>query len=145
MRIYYYVSLAFFNHKVLKCAGFGAENLDHRKFYLPHFREQGANDQKASQGPFTVVLAPFLGDKIDAPRFQHDCESCLYLGQHDKADLYFCGDQIVGSRCTVIARYSSDGPDYQSGWECGKGGHIPDLAEAYKRATAFGLGEVLRT
>lgn len=48
------------------------------------------------------------------PRFQHDCDSCLHLATirlQRWFDLYFC------ERCdggTLIARFSSEGPDYSS-------------------------------
>jgi hypothetical protein len=49
------------------------------------------------------------------PKFEHDCEGCDFLGHALDADLYICGidkrDRFSGS---VIARYSSDGPDYSS-------------------------------
>jgi hypothetical protein len=46
-------------------------------------------------------------------RFIHDCENCLFVGQFQEYDLYFC-DQ-GGFSPTVIARYGSDGPEYTSG------------------------------
>ena len=54
------------------------------------------------------------------PRFQHDCEQCLYLGYSNEPgiqfDLYFCPNwgrsgSLGGS---VLARYGSDGPEYES-------------------------------
>ena len=51
--------------------------------------------------------------KRDTPRYTHDCTNCTFLGQHKEFDLYVCA---VGKNITtVIARYSSDGPDYVSG------------------------------
>jgi len=47
------------------------------------------------------------------PLHQHDCDCCHYLGTVDDTDLYHCGQSGYGS--TLIARYSSDGPDYLSG------------------------------
>jgi hypothetical protein len=55
----------------------------------------------------------------EAPRFIHDCSSCIFLGVYDSGpqwggtcDLYFCPSCGDGS---VIARYSDEGPDYRSG------------------------------
>ena len=46
-----------------------------------------------------------------APRYQHDdCDACVYLGQFNEYDLYYCPGEP-----TVIARASSNGPDYFSG------------------------------
>jgi len=55
----------------------------------------------------------------ETPRYQHDCGNCVFLGLHQEDnityDLYVCaaGKNIS----TVVARYSSDGPDYLSGLE----------------------------
>lgn len=75
----------------------------------------------------------------EKPLFTHDCPSCVYLGQHDAHDLYYCAKQVGGP--TVIARYSSDGPDYCSGMPFAVEGAfgIPELFEAKQRAIAKGL------
>jgi len=44
------------------------------------------------------------------PKFKHDCEKCIFLDTTDNTDLYYCGK----ARETIIARWSSDGPDYHS-------------------------------
>jgi hypothetical protein len=53
---------------------------------------------------------------IGMPRFVHDCTRCLFLGRSEQngipLDIYFCPRCDDGS---VIARWSSDGPDYSSG------------------------------
>ena len=50
------------------------------------------------------------------PQFEHDCECCVFLGHarhgDQKADLYFHKGAFETS---VVARFSSDGPDYTSG------------------------------
>lgn len=48
------------------------------------------------------------------PRYIHDCQQCRYLGPYKEYDLYVCShkDQKID---TVVARYSSDGPEYYSG------------------------------
>ena len=62
-----------------------------------------------SGAPLVVYAA---GDGA-VPAFTHDCDACTFLGTYDEADLYHCGQ---GGRIpTVIARYSSEGPDYASG------------------------------
>lgn len=72
----------------------------------------------------------------------HDCEDCIPLGPFadakEKYDLYFCGGGGQ-RRDTVIARYGSDGPQYQSGMEAAKGGLLPPLTEALARAKILGL------
>lgn len=75
------------------------------------------------------------------PMFAHDCESCIFLGggslEGDREvwyDYYYCGQ---GGRPTVIARYSSDGPDYLSGMD--NVPTTPPLQEAYRRAKNAGL------
>jgi len=66
-------------------------------------------------------------------RYTHDCDACKPLGEFGNADLYFCAQLGIP---TVIARFSSDGPDYTSGMEFAKSRN--DLAEAKKRAIAAG-------
>ena len=70
---------------------------------------------------------------MDEPRYKHDCESCVFLGQRDAHDLYFC-DCV---HPTVLARYSDRGEDYTSGLPLV--GIAPPLTEAAKRAVARGL------
>lgn len=72
------------------------------------------------------------------PRFKHDCESCVPLGEYTDSegsfDLYYCGQG--GWMPTVIARFGDDGPDYLSGLGMTK---TPSLVEAQKRAKEKGL------
>lgn len=68
------------------------------------------------------------------PLFDHDCDLCQFLGTYrhgDRAphDLYTCDGEG-----TLIARFSSNGPDYVSGFEFGLKGKIPELVEALNRA-----------
>jgi hypothetical protein len=46
------------------------------------------------------------------PKFLHDYACCTFLGHENDHDLYFCEQ---GTIPTVIARYGSEGPEYQSG------------------------------
>jgi len=54
---------------------------------------------------------------MDSPKYKHDCENCIYLGSLEEEniiyDLYICPNGKAIS--TVIARFSSNGPDYYSG------------------------------
>lgn len=68
-------------------------------------------------------------------RYQHDCDTCKPLGEYGDADLYFCDKEATGM--TVIARYGDEGSNYSSGLNLT--GHIPDLAEAKKRAIKVGF------
>jgi hypothetical protein len=70
---YYYVSLPVFDHKILKCAGHGAEDDNHRAFYKPYFERYGhaahrnsnLEEQAEKNGPYRVVITDaYLGDKI---------------------------------------------------------------------------------
>jgi hypothetical protein len=81
-------------------------------------------------------------------RFTHDCSQCVYLGHYQEFDLYFHDGGEHAIRTTVIARYSSAGPDYLSGMgfavpfrdasgEMSSG--IPVLVEARYRAIERGL------
>lgn len=44
------------------------------------------------------------------PRYVHDCDRCVYLGQFEQYDLYYCP-----SEPTIVCRFSSEDPDYNSG------------------------------
>lgn len=48
------------------------------------------------------------------PRYTHDCEACVFFGRWGSYDLYRCPQ---GGIPTVVARFSSDGPDYMSARE----------------------------
>ena len=71
------------------------------------------------------------------PYFLHDCQSCVFLGNHTTSngdfDLYFCGQ--AGFCDTVIARYSDEGSKYMSGINS----ITPELIEAQKRAKEKGI------
>lgn len=65
---------------------------------------------------------------VGKPLYEHDCPVCIFLGTFRAHDLYLCVNEPV----TVLARWSSDGPDYLSGM-C----FVPDdllLREACARA-----------
>jgi hypothetical protein len=74
---------------------------------------------------------------MNKPRYAHECKACTYLGQHNDADLYFCGQGGIAD--TVIARYSDRGDDYHSGMAYAKSGTNPELSVAYQRAVELGL------
>lgn len=44
------------------------------------------------------------------PRYTHDCNTCVYLGQYKQYDLYYCAGEP-----TIVCRYSDEGPEYNSG------------------------------
>lgn len=73
---------------------------------------------------------------IGNPMFQHDgCANCVFLGTYQHtSDLWYCPQ---GGLPTVIARTSSNGPDYISGMYSAP--HIPALAEAKRRAVSRGF------
>lgn len=64
-------------------------------------------------------------------RYLHDCEECVFLGTHERYDLYCCP-----ANPTVIARYGTDG-DYLSGLLVA--GTVPVLAIATVRAITAGV------
>ena len=70
-----------------------------------------------------------------SPRFKHDCDRCVFLGEHQAHDLYFC--EACAGGPTVIARYGSEGKQYTSGLELAA--VDPLLAEARERAVHRGL------
>ena len=74
---------------------------------------------------------------MEKPRYQHDCNTCTFLGQYKEYDLYYCPQG--GGRDTVIGRFSDNGPDYISGILFAKNGTLSPLVEALKRASSIGL------
>jgi hypothetical protein len=53
---------------------------------------------------------------MDKPRFTHDCSACVFLGQSDEYDLWWCPDRegTAGELASVILRHADDGPEYYS-------------------------------
>ena len=45
------------------------------------------------------------------PQYKHDCSECVYLGNYKNYDLYVHEHEYLTE---LIARYSSDGPDYSA-------------------------------
>lgn len=85
-----------------------------------------------------------------APRHEHDCDQCVFLGHFGDADLYFheCANAV---QTTVIARVGRRGA-YASGLcfsapytdMAGEQQHgIPELVEARARAIAAGYGAAI--
>lgn len=72
---------------------------------------------------------------IEKPKFKHDCESCVFLGRFEGADLYYCAGQRTE---TIVARFSSEGADYTSGLCFGKKRINRHLAQAYDLAVCQG-------
>jgi hypothetical protein len=72
-----------------------------------------------------------------AKRFQHDCSCCIFVGQHNGQDLYYCPSG--GVPATVIARRSDEPSDYSSGMVFAVRGDIEELKVALNRAVELGL------
>lgn len=51
-------------------------------------------------------------DPYTAPRYVHDCGQCVFVGQHERADVYVCPQ---AGHPTVVMRMSAAGGDYTSG------------------------------
>jgi hypothetical protein len=79
-------------------------------------------------------MSTTTASRATLPRHTHDCKACKFLGQFGEYDLYFCDQDGFGS--TVVARWSSDGPDYTSGLHSGN----PALIEAEVRALELMAG-----
>lgn len=97
-------------------------------------RADGSNIQTMQAHSVLTRLSNAFGE---GPRYEHDCATCQFLGRFGRSDLYYHGGGIAAR--TIIARYSSDGPDYQSGLSFGRTGTSPELAEAFARAKARGF------
>lgn len=83
------------------------------------------------------------------PRYLHDCNRCVFLGQYKEFDLYVCPKTTGNTTiATMVARHGSDGPDYLSGLSVAllyERGEFPEstcgqiLLEALRRARANGF------
>ena len=73
----------------------------------------------------------------DTPKFVHDCECCKFLGHFSGQDLYFCPQPLFNTP-TVVARWSSEGPDYMSGLGFNKLSANHPLTVAKNRAIEAG-------
>lgn len=78
------------------------------------------------------------------PRFQHNCEDCIFLGavslrgdHQGYYDLYYCNNGPFGP--TLLARYGDEGHEYASGLSFGKERINPALAAAYDLAVSKDL------
>ena len=69
---------------------------------------------------------------MEQPKWEHDCEHCVFLGQYNQYDLYFHNRPT-----TIIARFGNDGPEYHSGLHMAN--YYPELAVAKERAIERGL------
>lgn len=71
-------------------------------------------------------------------RYLHKCTRCIFLGQKDEYDLYFCDQDW--ELPTIVARYSDDSPDYLSGMvAASEPPYTSILRTGYKLAVARGL------
>jgi hypothetical protein len=51
--------------------------------------------------------------RTPTPQYTHDCDDCIFIGQHGKTDVYVCsGDS--GREDSLIARSGNDDPEYSS-------------------------------
>jgi hypothetical protein len=48
------------------------------------------------------------------PKHTHDCTNCRFLGTYEGVDHYACHATDGTRRVTLLRRYSSEGPDYDS-------------------------------
>ena len=79
----------------------------------------------------------YPGVDLRGPQYAHDCDSCVFLGCYQEKDLYICPNGIEKRLITVLARNSSNAPDYISGLPFI--GIDESLTEAARRAVKKGL------
>jgi len=77
------------------------------------------------------------------PRYEHRCETCVFLGHHEDKDLYWCASKSNRRLDSIIARLSSEPSDYLSSHPPGAfaGPPLPQswYVAALKAAEAKGL------
>lgn len=79
---------------------------------------------------------------MEEKRFEHDCKTCVYLGRHEKYDLYLC-DGI-----SPLARYGNEESEYVSGLTCsfrGESFSVEPLCVARELALEKGLVNQYKT
>lgn len=47
------------------------------------------------------------------PRYEHDCDECIFIGHRGKTDIYLCLNPSPHEH-TIIFRHSDEGSDYAS-------------------------------
>lgn len=63
------------------------------------------------------------------PRYKHDCKSCTFLGLLQEFDIYTCPQR---GNPTIVARFSSKGPDYFSGQQLSVAGIRLELSYGWQ-------------
>lgn len=76
---YYYVSMPYFKHRVLKCAGICPDE-GHKSFYVKYFHEHGESvNSDAKNGPFTVVISKeYRGNTVH----ERDCQQDIVVPRY---------------------------------------------------------------
>ena len=68
------------------------------------------------------------------PRYKHDCDICIFLGEHDGDDLYYHPGMVMDM---VVARFGHEGPDHIR--RLSSDPAEPSTVEAVRLAKAAGL------
>lgn len=71
---------------------------------------------------------------MEQPRYDHDCDQCLYLGRQGGYDLYV--DSEMGIHPTLLCRYGNKPHEYKSGIDMAV---IKDADASYRRALVLAL------
>ncbi len=71
---------------------------------------------------------------VELPRYLHDCDNCIFLGQYKEYDLYICSS----FHATLIARWASNGSCYLSA-EVGSFSTSDAIIEGERRAVEDGI------
>lgn len=87
-------------------AGASVQEIDEGLFVDPTFFPPGSIERHDA----IYYGCPVNIDNIVKPRYTHDCSACVFLGHRGNYDLYYCPNEP-----TIVCRFSSKGPDYNSG------------------------------
>lgn len=64
---------------------------------------------------FRLFAAEVTEEPLDPPRYEHDCDRCVYAGRFGEYDAYFCPDgDDLRKYDSVVLRHGDDGPAYKS-------------------------------
>jgi len=53
-------------------------------------------------------------DKVHGPRYQHDCDTCIFLGRECEIDIYICNHQDDCRMASLLGRYGNECSEYMS-------------------------------
>lgn len=71
-------------------------------------------NQEGDEAPAAGLVLPSPSvSELEAPRYRHDCTTCVYEGRFGRYDAYYCAAGDTPHN-TVVLRYGDEGSQYKS-------------------------------